>query len=220
MRIVITYNHRGDDQYLSMIDLAFKSARRLGYTPVLVGNTKHADIIFSEKEEDRLMNWVLAAQIAYIRHPMFDCNSVIFSPDALIVRPLQPIFDEVFDVGFTDRQNPRWPINNGVIFLKPQHKERIAAFWEDGLKICKAYPEDIQNWYGDQQCLKDLLVQERHIHHEVAVRMFPCSQYNASPDDKEIDASMLNSAYIIHLKGKRKPMMQKYWEKICSRTLS
>jgi hypothetical protein len=217
MRIVVTYRHHGDDQYLSLIEKALASAKRFDYETVLVGNIEAGDLKLPVKEEadGHLMNWILAAQLAYIESPLFSCNTVIFSPDALILRPLASVFLNDFDVAVTTRSNRRWPINNGVIFLKHTRKHAIAQCWRRALEICRAYPEDIQKWYGDQQALHEMIVSGYPEDRSVKVMELPCAQYNASPDnDGPIDEIMMQTAYIIHLKGKRKPKMADYWKRL------
>lgn len=222
MRIVITFQRRGDASYLPLIEMAFASAKKFGYETVMVGpDALCADhhIRFTPDMEPLLMNWILAAQLAFIVSPLFDQPSVIFSPDALVVKHLEPVFREMFDVAFTDRKNPRWPINNGVIYLKPAKKNQLGAFWREALRICRGYPVETQEWYGDQQSVHDAYMQGYHLGLGVNVALLPCSTYNASPlrITETIDKQLLNQAYVIHFKGKRKGMMQKYWDLICTR---
>lgn len=180
---------------------------------------KSADefIEFPADKEEHLMNWVLAAQQAFIKSSLFDRNSVLFSPDALIARRLDDIFDMPFDMAFTNREHRRWPINNGVIFLKPTNKKRIGCWWEDARTTCKSYPLETQQWFGDQQALHDLYLQGFHVDYGLNIRMLPCERYNASPIvSTELDDKLTKTAYIVHLKGQRKEMMSKYWDLICS----
>lgn len=223
MRIVITFQQRGDYSYLPLIEMAFASAKRFGYETVMVGpESLGADyhIRFTPDMEPCLMNWILAAQLAFIVSPLFDQPSVIFSPDALIVKRLEPVFRENFDVAFTDRKNPKWPINNGVIYLKPANRHKIGALWRDALAVCKQYPIETQEWYGDQQSLYDVYIGGNHLRLGVNVALLPCSIYNASPArvTNEIDKGLLNQAYVAHFKGKRKGVMQKYWDLLCAQT--
>ncbi len=215
MRVVITYLHKGNDEYLALIDQAFASAKRHGYETVIVGNYKgHADhwIYFGVDKESRLMNWILAAQLAFIESPLFDCESVLFSPDALINKPLDKVFELDFDVAFTDRDNKKYPINNGVIFLKPA--QGIREFWLLCLAKCRTYSEDIQDWYGDQLSLWDVYNSGAHERLGVKAMLLPCDTYNASPKQDVIDRRMIENAYVIHFKGKRKHMMKQY-EALC-----
>lgn len=218
MRVVITYLHRGDDTYLNLIDMAFASAKAQGYETVLVGNIDAGDIKmnFPADREPLLMNWVLAAQHHYINSSLFDCDTVIFSPDALITQPLESIFALNFDMAFTNRDHKRWPINNGVIYLRPHRRQKIAAWWREAMQKCKEYDEETQNWFGDQQALHDLYVQGNHHRLGLQVALLPCSNFNASPASGEkLDTNLLKSAYIVHMKGKRKDMMQRYWDYLC-----
>lgn len=222
MRIVITYQHRGDDSYLPLIDMALASASRLGYETVMIGNVDAGDIHldFPADKEPYLMNWILAAQIAYVESPLFVENSVFFSPDALITRRLEPVFDMTFDLGFTDRANSRWPINNGVIFMKPQRRASIAKFFREALATCKKYSVETQKWFGDQQSLHDVYLSGAHRELELEVKMLPCRMYNAAPVlDDVLDRDLMEDAYVVHMKGKRKGMMKTYWEALCETSL-
>jgi hypothetical protein len=217
MNIVIVYRDEGQNSYLPLIEMAFKSAKRIGYQTILITsnpNLQLADfnIIMPYEQEEFLMNWILAAQLAYINSGFFDVNSVLFSPDALIIKPLSDIFSKEFDVAFTDRDNKKYPINNGVIFLKPNNQPLLSNLWEQALLICKSYDLEIQKWFGDQLCLHDLLVKQIDKKLGVIVKLLPCETYNASP--KILDYSFLTDVYIAHFKGKRKHLMKEYWSKI------
>lgn len=222
MRIIITYQQRKDHSYQTLIGMAFDSAKRFGYSTVLVGNTyMHGDykLEFLPEEEPLLMNWILAAQLAFIESPLFDQPSVIFSPDAIVLKPLEEIFDRGFDVAFTDRKNPKWPINNGVIYLNPSRRAELAAFWRRALEMCKTYPIETQEWYGDQQSLNDLLV--AGVHHQLGlnVELLPCEVYNASPmrPGQGFNKRLVKDAYVAHFKGKRKDDMKEYWRVLCKK---
>lgn len=219
MNIVITYRHGGDTRYLELIDLAFKSAKQHGYNTILVGDIVDGDDFYNPDIEDGvyLMNWILRAQLSYIESELFDCNSVFFSPDALICRPLDDIFDLSFDLALTHRKNKKWPINNGVIYMKPKNKEKIANYWKQAIALCAAYPVDAQKWYGDQQSLGDLVESNKHSELGLNLRLLPCEKYNCSPRNGAFEAGLLNRAHIIHLKGKRKNLMEQYWDFICTR---
>jgi hypothetical protein len=216
MRVVITYQDKGDDSYLPLIDMAFKSAKRLGYHTVTVGNLDAGDehIPFDADREKHLMNWVLAAQLAYIESDMFDQPTVLFSPDALFVKAVDDVFTG-FDIAFTTRANPRWPINNGVIYLNHKNKDKIAEFWKSCLKTCRNYPLEIQDWYGDQQSLYDVLQSGKHS--DINITTLPCEIYNHSPHSGYINDNDLKNAYILHFKGKRKNLTSSYWGKICQK---
>jgi hypothetical protein len=233
MRVVITFQlleekarAKASLAYIDLIAMAFGSALALGYETVMVSNSilpATHKIDFPAEREPHLMNWILAAQLAYIESDLFDQPSVLFSPDALILRPLEPVFNEHdFDVAFTDRDNKKWPINNGVIYLMPRHKKALAALWRDALAVCKAYPLDVQEWYGDQQSLHDVVTAGRPEIHGLKYELLPCKTFNATPDDHagEYDHSLLKRAFIAHFKGKRKNQMATYWKYLCSQTQS
>lgn len=215
MNVVITYRHGGDELYYALIRDAFASAKRMGYKTISVGDFSDCDIHMPFVQDMPLMNWILAAQKHYIDSPEFDCNTVLFSPDALINRPLEEVFSQDFDAAFTIRDNKKYPINNGVIFIKPDNKRGLTRFWQSCLDICALYPPEIQGWYGDQKALWDACEAGYDCACGIKKAFLPCDQYNASPVNGRIDKVMLTSAFIIHLKGRRKEMMKQYKAAIC-----
>jgi hypothetical protein len=219
MNIIITYRHGGDDRYLELIKLAFASAKRLGYNTVLIGDIVVDGVSVKPliDKDEHLMNWILKAQLFYIESDLFNQDSVFFSPDALIAQPLDKIFKDNFDVALTNRSNRRWPINNGVIFMRPENKAKIAEYWREAIKICAEYPIDIQKWYGDQQSLGDLVSKNYAGEIGLNLKLYPCGKFNCSPRAGYFDASLLDQAKIVHLKGKRKDLMEKYWDALCTK---
>lgn len=200
MKIVVTF--RPDrDGYVDLIGKAFESAKRFGYTTVMVGPQAFgADKHLPYRSESPLMDWILEAQRHFIGSDFFDENAVLFSPDAIINRRLDEVFDVAFDAGFTLRPHKTMPINNGVIFLKPKNWLRLLFFWEDCIEICRHYPKEIRDWYGDQMALWHALEGGKDA--GLAVERFDCRTHNSS----EVHGA--SSAYVVHYKGKRKAHMR------------
>lgn len=217
MRIVITYKNGGNTEYEELIKTAFASAKRLGYETVLVSDIELdcADIVlpFDASNEEYLMNWIVAAQLHYLKSSLFSCNSVFFSPDAIITKDLKPVFLNSFDIAFTDRLNRRYPINNGVIYIKHSDKKpNIISLWQKALDICKSYDIDLQKWYGDQKCLHDLYLTNAPQNLGVKISLLPCAIYNATPLTEDFQPLLMRGVYVLHFKGKRKHLMNQYWE--------
>lgn len=192
MKVVITYRDEGKP-YADLIQLAFKSANRFGYETRLIDDE---DV---KRPHLPLMDWILHAQLHFIKSDEFNQDTVLFSPDAIIQRPLSPVFKMGFDMAFTVRNNKRWPINNGVIFIKPEKKNLISAFWADCAIRCSKYEQHVRDWYGDQLSLHEELLAHNDKPYGLNVLRLPCSQYNANPG---------SGSYIAHYKGKRKDDMR------------
>ncbi len=227
MKIVITYKHTENDAYIDLINMSLTSAKKRGYTTVLITTPSvgfdirgqefcpiKADYYMISEDEQYLMNWILRAQEIFINSELFDENSVFFSPDALIIKDLYKIFDEDFDIGVTERFNfPEYPINNGVIFLKFAGKEKLSKMWKEMRIRCYHYPKNIQEWYGDQKALSDVLVIYDDVPFGVKTKRFLCDTHNMSPsykDTLESAIDKLSNAFIIHFKGARKGMMESF----------
>ncbi len=200
MKIVITYRHKGDQKYVDLIKMAFASAKQFGYTTVLVHAEDvpvEADIRIGCRHAAPLMDWVLAAQEAFCHSDAFNEDSVLFSPDAIINRPLEEVFDKDFDIAVTVRNHPRYPINNGVIFLKPKNKSKLQMFFVDTRLRCERQTPEIRDWFGDQLSLHEELAFYNDTPYGLKCERLPCEMYNYTPPD----------AYITHFKGKRKDKM-------------
>ena len=218
MKIVITYKHTGNDDYLDLIKKSFYSAKSRGYTTVLVTTGEisvQADEVIQIEDERYLMNWILKAQEAFINSSVFTENSVFFSPDALILQDLHKVFEGSFDLGVTERFNfPEYPINNGVIFLKVEAKEKLKSMWAEMRVRCYHYPVQIQEWYGDQKALSDILVIYDDAPFGVKTQRFLCETHNMSPSYKgslESEIEKIANAFIIHFKGARKGMLESFY---------
>lgn len=216
---VITYRHEGNEEYPHLIEMAIESAARFGIETIVVGNLCFDGakfLAFNGDAELHLMNWVLAAQRYYLNSIFFLQNSIFFSPDALFIHHPKIVFEKNFDVAFTVREHKLYPINNGVIFLKPAGREKIVQFWDRCLTRCKEYPLDIQGWYGDQKSLADELDNGAAKRIGLDVLTLPCSIYNAHTDQKSgLDHAFLARALIGHFKGKRKNRMENYHRYLC-----
>lgn len=223
MNIVITYFDYGKD-YLELLKMAFASAKYFGYETVLVtssdiGAGQDATIIVPHAGENVLMPSILEAQKAYIDSALFDSNSVLFSPDAIVARPLGPVFEKKFDLGVTMGSTMDYPINNGVIYIRPETKEQLSKLWDDFIAKCKSYPERLQQWYGDQKAMEEVITAAKDNPYGLRVERLLSRFYNASFSQRRewaaSDNLMLHSAYVIHFKGERKKSMAEHFKKIC-----
>jgi len=223
IKVVITYFDLGKD-YHELLKMAFASAKHFGCETVLVTSTdiragQDATLYVPHPGENVLMQAILDAQKAYIDSALFDSNSVLFSPDALVARHLGQVFDKDFDLGVTQGTTMDYPINNGVIYIRPETKDRLSLLWSDFIARCNAYPDRYQRWYGDQKAMQEVISEANDMPYGLKIQRLLSRFYNASLSNKRewcaSDDLMLHSAYVIHFKGMRKSQMASYYGKIC-----
>ncbi len=219
-RFVIVYRHQGRDEFPELIKKAVDAVKKLGYKTLLVGSKVDADYddyLPIENAEPNLAVWILYARQCYLESPYFDCNTVFIDPDVLAVRPIDDLFEEDFDIAVTERQMDDQPINMGVMFVKPENREKIIAFYQDMRVKAKSYPFNKQRWFGDQMALNDLLVEYHDRPCDMKVLRVPCDVFNASPcmektpEKMERNRWMAENARLLHFKGYRKNMMPEVW---------
>lgn len=207
MRVVITYRHQGNDTYLELIKKAFASARKFKYDTMLiaVGMHDHPEIGCDFRlgvggADMPLMDWILWAQYQYLHCGYFSDYTVLFSPDAIFLKDVTEVFQQKdFDIAVTVRDNQRWPVNNGVIYLKPGNRPGLRDFFLDCYTRCQGYEPHIRDWYGDQLALHQELEAHNDKPYGLKCLRLPCEIYNANPPG--------HGAYIAHYKGKRKEAM-------------
>ncbi len=215
MNIVITYRY-GDPDYLALIGMALENINTWDYKPFVVGDCGFAGANNIHYESRALlMVWILEAQKAYMESRYFNKDSILFSPDTLIIKPIE--FPKC-DLGVTLNylQPVKHMLNNGVIFIKPRHKDKLIKLWEDAIKICKSYPQALQEWGGDQMALQEVLVVNDWEPYGLKVKLLNCEDYNASitKNNPIEDKRILERARIIHFKGERKKKMAQIWNEI------
>ncbi len=210
--VVITYRY-GNPNYLELIGMVIENISTCGYKPFVVGDCGFADAIDIHYENNSpLMVWILEAQKAYMESKYFTKDSILFSPDALIIKPIE--FPKC-DLGVTLNylQPVKHLLNNGVIFIKPRHKDKLIKLWDDAIRICKSYPQGIQEWGGDQMALQEALVTSDWEPYGLKVKLLNCEDYNApmTKNNPTEDERVLKKAKIIHFKGERKRKMAQIW---------
>jgi hypothetical protein len=222
MKFVIVYRHQGRDEFLELIKDAINSVKKLGYKTVLVGTKVEGDYdeyIPTENIEPNLALWILYARQCYLESPIFDCNTVFIDPDVLVIRPVDELFEQDFDMAVTERDGPE-KINMGVQYVKPHAKEKLIAFYEDMRARARQYPFNKQRWFGDQKALNELLVEFNDTPCGLKVLRVPCDLWNASPsmektpEKQERNKRISENAKILHFKGHRKQMMKEVWSAI------
>lgn len=203
------------------INLAASSARRMGYNPVLLTDTKtETDIpAFRKDVSGELMVKNVSLQLEYLRT---SGNPVLFiDSDVLIFRDISDVFVKMMDygctLGLTWRDKKQFPINYGVIFALPGS----APIFEFLLGNVKKQTEDRRRWYGNQFAVLELFTEEQKrkigrfevLNHELGnVLMLPGRKYNFSPESTR----KITDQFVVHFKGGRKSFLRESWERLAN----
>jgi len=126
---------------------------------------------------------------------------LFIDPDIIIQKDVRHVFDESFDVAFTDRIGTityeaeyakAMPYNLGVSF------SRSPKFWLRVIRHLNTLPLKLQQWEGDQAVVCAMIRQK--LADDFKVKILPGATYNYPPkfagDGKD--------AALVHYKGPRK----------------
>ncbi len=110
----------------------------------------------------RLQQWLIEIRLAYLASPAFDQDTVLVSPDTLLVADIGAAFDEDGDLLVLVRTKPtfdgRWEsILNSVQWWRHSAKRQLVAFYRRAVDIGRTLPEDLQVWGGDTEAIRQLL---------------------------------------------------------------
>lgn len=131
-------------------------------------------------------------------------NIILLDCDLLILRSLEHIFKEDFDIVFTKRdREDNEPINTGVVWVKKSKK--VLEFFRGLSAVCKGMMEDKElhskyreKWKGIMQAALGYMI-ENNLTEGLNIKYVPCKYYNAC--DGEYD-SFSSGTRVIHLKKK------------------
>ena len=225
-------NHSSKPQeYISMIDMMFASARLADKSARLVVLTNHNTdlrncstnidtVVRSDIDTSKLMLERAQNQLRYVEMSDFEAPIVIIDSDILINTPLDPVFNLDFDVALTWRANKDQPINGGLLILNNVRPNVSRQFFRKFCSIFRESYSDQALWYGDQLALRDCVgipfTQMRGMSlveiDGCRVLLLPCEVYNFSPVN-EFSSIKVDQPdkVVIHFKGQRKRLMAPYW---------
>lgn len=106
--------------------------------------------------EPRMMLWILEVSLAYLTSPAFDQDTVLLSPDLLLLGDLRPFF--AGDLTILVRQK-FWkrPILNAAQWWPVAARPRLIAFYQAALDVASTLPDEVQTWGADSESLRVLL---------------------------------------------------------------
>ena len=149
-----------------------------------------------------------------------DHNLAFLDSDVLVNGSLDSLFLEDFDIGLTIRDHERHPVNGGVIVAQERRPAAVRRFFARLHDIYRQHHSEASSWFGDQEALFDLLgrqnsstLRSRMLHVEgCRIRLLPCDRYNFSPTASPAAIrTPLHDRLILHFKGQRKPLMERFW---------
>lgn len=128
-----------------------------------------------ETTERRLMLWILDVSLRYLESPAFDRDTILISPDILVLRDLRPWLTA--DLGVIVRPEAKHtdrPILNQVQWWRYSAKDRLVAFYREVLDLARTLPEASIRWGADTVPFERLLApleigQRRYGHLDVAL---------------------------------------------------
>jgi hypothetical protein len=107
----------------------------------------------------RLMLWILDVSLRYLESPDFDRDTVMVSPDILVLGDLRGFFKA--DIGVIMRTADKFlnerPLLNSVQWWSVAAKDRLVAFYRQALEIAETLSDDVICWGADTEPLLRLL---------------------------------------------------------------
>jgi len=103
------------------------------------------------------------------------------------------------------------PYNNGVIIINRYSYEKALNYFDILINRVNDMPQDAKGWSGNQWAVRDFLgvhkAGENVVCKELKFHIFPCSQYNYTPEKPNED---LSDKYLLHFRGEAKNLFLPY----------
>jgi hypothetical protein len=112
--------------------------------------------------ERRLMLWILDVSLQYLQSEAFDRDTVLVSPDMLLLQDPRPWFHPDAHLGVLVRTSDKHRQSGRMILNQMQWwpvagKAQLVHFYRQALEIARALPEDVIRWGADSVPLQQLL---------------------------------------------------------------
>lgn len=110
----------------------------------------------------RLQLWLNEIRLAYLESEAFDQDTVLVSPDTLVMAGLGGVFERQIDLGILVRDHPKFAgqwksILNSVQWWRYAARDQLVAFYRQVVTIGQGLEEGYQLWGGDTEALRLLL---------------------------------------------------------------
>jgi hypothetical protein len=220
--------------YTKMINLLFRSAEIFcpeATFAVITSQATKLDGIglpFSRHEfmfrPEFMMYDRALAQLEFLKSYNFRRSALFLDSDMLINGSLAPFLRNDYDVAFSWRNVEEMPINGGLIVVNNRRPDAVIRFFSRYVNIFTERYLDRAQWYGDQLALRDAvgfsLADVQSLKETIVISsdnakvlIVPSSLYNYFPPNKlNAIISPIPRAAIVHFKGGRKRLMERYWD--------
>lgn len=159
----VTHRYLGPFDWIAALRMLDVSTRRNCAVPTLaltdVDTNLPVPSVKVVTTERRLMLWVLDVCLQYLQSPWFDDDTVMISPDSLVLKDLRP-YAYRGDLGIVVRSAPKYarrPILNGLQFWSLAAKDKLVAFYAKALSLAREMPSSVIVWGADTEPIFDLI---------------------------------------------------------------
>jgi hypothetical protein len=161
------------------------------------------------------MLWILEVCLSYIKSHHFDTDTVMVSPDCLVVGDLGKYFiaDITLLMRFGEKHVDR-PFLNAVQWWSLAAKERLIEFYSEALEIAHTLPEDQKRWGADCESIHRMVAPIEygtHERHGVHVAMINAAHI-LRPFNETTWGLKVHYHPIIDFRFHRKRYMRTYFE--------
>ncbi len=121
----------------------------------------------------RLMLWILDVSLRYLESDAFDRDTVMVSPDSLVMGNLRPFFGgDLTILVRSSRRFAKRPILNSVQFWPAQSKAKLIAFYQQALAGAERLNENFLTWGADSEALRELIAPiQTGVHERAGIRV-------------------------------------------------
>jgi hypothetical protein len=193
-------------------------------------NDSRVSVVRLPLTNDEPMFERVVSMLAYVESLAFAAPTIFLDSDAFLIRYSAGFFSSRFDVGVTYRDiGKQMPINEGVIFANVENREAVRQFFRRYLATylkLERHPVvidtygNVRRWRGGQLSINAASGGLARYASGIfpmptggRLAYLPCSRYNFSPDSgHEISPEILSRALVLHLKGNRKPWLDRLVE--------
>jgi hypothetical protein len=193
-------------------------------------NDARVSIVRLPLTNDEPMFERVVSMLAYVESLAFTAPTVFLDSDAFLIRYAAGFFSSRFDIGVTHRDiGMQMPINEGVIFANVANREAVRQFFRRYLATylkLERHPVvidtygNVRRWRGGQLSINAASGGLARYASGIfpmstggRMACLPCSRYNFSPDSgQDISLAILSRVLVLHLKGNRKPWLDRLVE--------
>lgn len=106
----------------------------------------------------RLMLWILDVSLRYLESDTFDRDTVMVSPDSLVMGDLRPYFTGDLSILVrTVKRFSKRPILNAVQWWPVASKRKLIGFYRETLAIAEQLPENLIAWGADSESIRMMI---------------------------------------------------------------